>query len=557
MYRLLVVDDEPIITDSLCEMFTDMKEPEFDVCKAYCGGEALNALRRTPIDIVLTDICMPDMTGIEVHNEICRNWPGCKVIFLTGFSDFEFIRSAVRNNSVDYILKTENDEAILQAVMKAIGQIEEERSKELLLEKARVSIEKATPILQERYLLDLVNGLEDTPFNKRTQFSELNIPLNPEMPVMLMLGKIDHWPDTLDIAGRMKAVYGMKDIADRNFTSKIHSVAVVYDRSRVIWMIQPRAGCASGPATPAWEGFTLYIQEAMDALQHAYRELYKIPVSFVSTEEPVEWTDIPGRLDLLKHSLDKASGISGEILLIGETGSTAEAGAEEAWKLEGEARARAGLKRVNDLEDLLEGGHREEFMLQFDRLMASAYDKNFLSSFLNREIFFRVSSLFMAHINRWKLYDKLTPHISLDRMLDMRNFSDWDEIKAYFVSLAGCIFKQKDSDSLSNMNRIFVFIKDYTERNLDGDLSLTRFAELLHFHPFYLSRLFKQVTGKSFSEYIGELKFQKASELLKQSELKVNEIAELLGFETASYFTRFFKKYSSLSPQEYRSSFVE
>ena len=92
----------------------------------------------------------------------------------------------------------------------------------------------------------------------------------------------------------------------------------------------------------------------------------------------------------------------------------------------------------------------------------------------------------------------------------------------------------------------------YIEQNLDKNLSLTALADLANYSPSYFSRFYKQATGKSISEYIWEIKFQKAKYYLRTSEMKIYEIAQSLGFNTSSYFTFFFKKYINMSPQEYR-----
>ncbi len=84
MYRLLIVDDEEIITDSLYDVFCSLLPDELDVCKAYSGTEAIEWMSRTRIDIVLTDISMPGLNGLELIERIQGYWPRCKVIFFNG-----------------------------------------------------------------------------------------------------------------------------------------------------------------------------------------------------------------------------------------------------------------------------------------------------------------------------------------------------------------------------------------------------------------------------------------------------------------------------------------
>ena len=92
MYRLLIVDDEYQIVDWLYELFRGIPYLDLDICKAYSGSEALEWLNRTKIDIVITDICMPGIDGLELADRIYKNWPFCKLIFLTGYDEFDFTK---------------------------------------------------------------------------------------------------------------------------------------------------------------------------------------------------------------------------------------------------------------------------------------------------------------------------------------------------------------------------------------------------------------------------------------------------------------------------------
>ena len=100
MHSLLVVDDEPLITDGICDLFVNNKTLELDVYAAYSGTEALRWMEKTKIDIVVTDISMPGMSGLEVQSRIRQLWPSCKVIILTGYDEFNYIRSAMRQDGI-------------------------------------------------------------------------------------------------------------------------------------------------------------------------------------------------------------------------------------------------------------------------------------------------------------------------------------------------------------------------------------------------------------------------------------------------------------------------
>ncbi|MOA03856.1 Arabinose operon regulatory protein [compost metagenome] len=92
----------------------------------------------------------------------------------------------------------------------------------------------------------------------------------------------------------------------------------------------------------------------------------------------------------------------------------------------------------------------------------------------------------------------------------------------------------------------------YIDEHISEDLSLVRLADEIHFNPSYLSRLFKQERGMKLSEYIEDARFAKAKELLRRTELKIAEIGTCIGYEAPHSFTRVFKKWTGMSPQEFR-----
>ena len=118
LYRILVVDDEELITDSLAGMLAEAPQYELDVYKAYSGSEALELLNEQQFDIVVSDICMPGISGIGLAQKIREKWPLCHVIFQTGYDDFQYAQRALRYGADDYILKPIKEEELLDALIR-------------------------------------------------------------------------------------------------------------------------------------------------------------------------------------------------------------------------------------------------------------------------------------------------------------------------------------------------------------------------------------------------------------------------------------------------------
>lgn len=143
MERMLIVDDEIEILEWLEELFLYEYPREVEVHAVSSAYEALEILDQMAFHVILTDIKMPGMNGMDFYEKVKANWPECRVVFLTGYREFEDIYRVINDKNVRYILKSEEDEVILQAVEDAFGEIKAEIEKQKNLEKQKDQIEKA------------------------------------------------------------------------------------------------------------------------------------------------------------------------------------------------------------------------------------------------------------------------------------------------------------------------------------------------------------------------------------------------------------------------------
>ena len=121
MRTLLIVDDEVMIADGLHAMLTEAFAGRLRVLRCYSAAQALETARHEPVDILLTDINMPDASGLELHKAFAEKQPDCRVIYLTGYSDFEYARKALDQHAFAYVLKGEGDDFVISTVERAMG----------------------------------------------------------------------------------------------------------------------------------------------------------------------------------------------------------------------------------------------------------------------------------------------------------------------------------------------------------------------------------------------------------------------------------------------------
>ncbi len=120
MRTLLIVDDEMLIADSLRDMLAKAFEGRLNVICRYSAAGALQAAEDAPVDVLLTDINMPNMSGLELHRALQAKFPSCLAVYLTGYSDFEYARTALEQHAFAYILKGEGDDVVIATVERAL-----------------------------------------------------------------------------------------------------------------------------------------------------------------------------------------------------------------------------------------------------------------------------------------------------------------------------------------------------------------------------------------------------------------------------------------------------
>lgn len=544
MYRLLIVDDEVNIVDSLYEFFQEVKNIKklnLDIYKAYSGVDAFDLISRTKIDIVISDIQMPGITGFDLLENIRRYWPRCRLIFLTGYEDFNYIYKAIHNDRVDYMLKTEGDEELLKTVEKVIVEIDKELRDERLVITAKQQMYMAIPLFKKEYFMELLHGVKTSASDISRKFGELEIPLKADTDVLLMIGRVDNQPG--DIATPMKAqtMYELQNILKQFLYPAVTLESIIIDYNKLLFFIQP--GKLQNPIS--------FIKGTLESAQTACMELLKLSLSFVLCTEACAWENIGHYYEKLKLMQSKSYGFSQEILLSSmDMPDYKSQNSEDTYDLSIEVYS--GIEKVKLLETYFEVGEKEKFLKVLLTIMDINVSNKLTNNNLVIELYSSIALFFISLLNRMKIYDYIGESIDLALLGRLDAHKSWNEVIDYFFKLTDLIFHNKKSEQEKRMHEAINTIHRHIVNNLKGDISLVVLAELVYLNPSYLSRVYKKVTGKNLFDYINEVRLNSAKKLLKNANMKIHEIALEIGYNNASYFTRFFKNATGITPQEYR-----
>ena len=159
MQTVLIVDDEPNIVEGLASQLQQSYGDRVIVLRAYSGMHALSLLKENQVDVILSDICMPDLDGLSLLEETEILWPRAHFVFLSGFDDFQYIHRASKSPLYrGYLLKMEGDDVVLQKIDQEIRLCEEEARAELNQEETRRQMERMQMFLQRATLESLLRG---------------------------------------------------------------------------------------------------------------------------------------------------------------------------------------------------------------------------------------------------------------------------------------------------------------------------------------------------------------------------------------------------------------
>lgn len=547
MYKLLIVDDERHVVDWLSKLFQQYPEFDLEIYKAYTGTEALKILESSRIDVVLSDIRMPGMDGFALADRIYQNWPKARVIFLTGYDDFDYAYRANQYSNLRFIMKTEDDDVIIAAVTAAIREIEREMAQAEIHNQAIIWKKMIQYYINRKLLDDTIEGKKRKNDPIRWKGSDLHLDFH--QPMLLLLIYFQQERQLFDFFEHAKRALYLRQMLENILDQQ--GVSFVFDwiHGCFACLLQPAPTAGSEPDA-GYAHLLFYFSEMLENLMQAIHNMWNSQVFIAIYDQPILCDQIRNVCEDLNLFLEDA------VLKEPLTSAYYKVSKSELNAV----RAKSGKilneytfnKRLSNLQDFLEQGSRAGFEQALDKIaepIRKIKSRHYLPAI---EIYFRISVIYLSYINRHHLADTLAFHIGLHKLYRLEEDESWEESFAYLKKLGGLLFDIHEEGRL-NKNEMFVeLIRQYIQKNLDKDLSLTAISEGINYNSSYVSRLFKQITGINLFEYINSARLEHAKELLTTTNDTSIEIAQKVGFVSSQYFSTVFKKNTGMTPADYR-----
>ncbi len=548
MRKLLIVDDEHHIVDWLYELFMLESKLELDIYKAYSADEALGWLERTKIDIVLSDIKMPGMSGLELLEKVYADWPFCKVIFLTGYNQFEYIYEANKYPGVIYLLKTEDDDVIIKAVKKQIESIESDLNNVELLNEMN---EKNDIFVQSAFILGIINEQTNIKDIAQADLDRLKIPIDIGKPLILLMGKINGRFNP----GYYMNIYYVSSMMKKYLGHMVRFTQCDMHNGELLWLFQPYGNIIGGYQADT-NKYILNIKASLEDIQYSCGELLKIGISFIIS---TSHTFFPDSLEKIRNireiSRYRLTGRSNVILtdsafaeIIAEESRTADKYSDKKFN---------SVHEMDVLETYLLQGQREQFFSKLEIVLEQFGGIKSMHYPPAIENYYSLSLILFKYINRLGLNEEMAFKTGIYKLTKIDEFESWEEAREYLVNISDLIFDMQKNLEDDIKFKLVGKIQNFVYNNISGDLSLINIAENLNYNPSYVSRMFKKLTGSNITEFINSVRLGEAKKMLEQGNMNINEIARTVGFESSQYFATVFKKYMNHTPKEYSDRFLQ
>lgn len=537
MLKVLIADDEQLICRMLTKMIDWEKEGLELLDCVYNGRDVLDAIENKRPDIVITDICMPCMDGLQIVEKAKEKGIHIDFIIMSGYKNFEYAHTALNLGVKHYLLKPINKNELNEILRRIVAErktiCESEERIERLVEKANNGTKKIRKhflnnvIRNNRYTRSL---MEDGKENEELNEEPLNCEFQQDSFIALFT-KID----------AENPNYDMKSLLDEvNYL--IEKNLQLYD----------------------WEYINSYVNSGVITIINYPKAEY------IELEAVCEKLFSQCRLEM-----DKFSGFY-VTLGVGETKERISE-VQDSIRESVEAiqcRLKKGVNRLIMPEELK---YREIKIAD----IFTENDRNNLAKTIESLDYNAYNQYFMEMYTRIKEYPKYSPTVIFElidqlkeQIIEIWNENDIDEticnefekeiqyvmdfnikedMMIYSVSEDIRIYFTRVYQENQNKSKMPIRIaKKYIQENFDSPITLEEVAEAISLSPAYLSTLFKKEIGIKFSDYLISCRMEKAKQLLKESGESMQIIAEQVGYSDAKYFSKTFFKTVGLKPSEYR-----
>lgn len=516
MYKAIVVDDEEMIRKGICNVIPWEKLKIDNVKMASSGFEALNIMEKEIFDIMITDICMTEMSGLSLVEKINLLNPKLKVIVLTGYDNFEYAQKCCRMKVEDYLLKPVDEMELENAIERLIENLENEKR---VIHKQKINrrIQGVTEQLKLEQIMQnlLYDRIKTNQIN--TVLDEYSYDKDEVLQIALLCPVIDDnlvWKQHFELLN-----LSIKNTCIELFDSKREGITFEDKNKNVVIAIFVRGE----------------LEEVTQRIQHL--------ITYLKNEYDINQKVILGNVVCGFNKINVSY--------------------NDAYAL---------LNNRSSYDGIITEEHRELHLSLFNERV-QGLRKNMIDNIDDLEKVMEIYEAYTEIIEFYNLSTSLVKKTCFDigggvyfaYMMEKGEVSADNKLNSLLISLQNCnrddavkitrdFIVQILQTDIGESHEIIRKAKLYIKEHLNEDISVYSIAEMLYLTPTYFSKLFKHSTGEGCNNYIIRKRIQKAKSLLETTSMKTGKIATLVGYKDTNYFSLAFKKQTGMSPTEFREN---
>lgn len=506
MFKLIIVDDEEVALHGLAE-YVDWNAMNFKLAgTARTIEEALTLIQQQQVEAVLTDIHLEEESGLDLVGRLSQAYPRIKCVILSGYGEFEYARQALRYGAFDFLTKPVQMEALQRTFCNLARRLQKDSQADGM---------------QKEYL-ELKRTCFFNNLAKEKQFSfdpEEAKELGIRQEGTLYLARILLEEDCLAIALQDGAKGKLLQTIQRVFENKIscdvfnntlNEYAVLFYQCR---------------QEPVDESLCELVQELEEEVSIGvslpFEALADLPEAYFEAGKALDYRLLRRDSGIVFYSTIQGVIYKDHIIL------------EETQMNLNDALARKDMDAfrqmtVHEIESVNRGNDSLNYLYSFCielHLLVDRFLRNFLPGYVGRE-----------------LTDSIRQVVLRDSKDAIMEYMD-----QYIQSISASVERASPyvSDTVQS-------IQKYIHEHYAEDITLKTLTNQFFLHPNYLSKLFNEKTGENFIEYLTKVRFENAKKLLEETNLKIYDISQMVGYKSPKYFSRIFKEIYGMTPKEFR-----
>ena len=534
MYRVLLVDDEILVRDAIRKRI-DWEGLGYELAgDCQNGKEAIEFVKEHPVDVVLTDICMPYVDGMELSHFLHDNYPEILIVIFSGFGEFEYAKKAIQYNVSEYLLKpvtaVELSE-VLSNMRKKLESARKEEQKIRRLTKVSKEYQKNEQMIRSQAISSLVTYSKDMGECIRN-LEGMGIFLDATDYRVAVLS-IDLYSELHEQNLEQRQESALMAFVVYNISDEIVSN---YDAGIAYQESNNKTGILFKTNRP--REFFGTVKKICGEIQEKVYETMKLEISIAVGPYVKKTDELHFSYDRANEALSYRYLLGGNLLL----------------DLESDAKFENDISLYIELTQLSETVRKNQ-KREVERILKIIHDK-IMESRVNKSR----ACLYMQQVIRTlsELVEKVHPdprriqeerNQLLGKISEKKTFEKaFDVVECY--ANGACDYLKMENSS-SGKRQAMEAVEYIKENYADPDLNLNGICAHLGISTSHFSSIFKEETGETFMEFLIRIRMEKAKELLEHTSLKNYEIAERVGFADPHYFGISFKKMTGKTPTEY------